>query len=109
MDNYVPLVTKNCVRKILLDEIVYVMKKKRKIIIVTDDEIYEYYGKMDEISHILDRRFFACRQGCIINLDKVLRVENQLIYVANGEPVPVGRDNFIRTKQYYAAYLKKLL
>ena len=77
MEKYVPLVTKHCVRKILPDEIVYIMKKSRKIMIVTDKEIYEYYGKLEQVSQILDRRFFACLRGCIINLDKVLRMEEQ--------------------------------
>ena len=109
MEKYVPLVTKNCVRKILPGEIVYIMKKARKIMLVTDTEIYEYYGKLEQVSQILDRRFFACLNSCIINLDKVLRMENQMIYMTNGEPVPMGRDSFIRAKQYYTAYLKKLL
>ena len=109
MEKYVPLVTTNCVRKILLDEIVYIMKKTRKLMIVTDTEIYEYYGKLEQVSRVLDRRFFACLRGCIINLDKVLRMEEQVIYMTNGEPISVGRDSFIRAKQYYTAYLKKLL
>lgn len=109
MEKYIPLVTKHCVRKILLDEIVYIMKKTRKIMIVTDTEIYEYYGKLEQVSQVLDRRFFACLNSCIINLDKVMRMENQIIYMTNGEPVPMGRDRFIRAKQYYTAYLKKLL
>ncbi len=109
MEKYVPLVTKQCVRKILPDEIVYIMKKARKIMLVTDKEVYEYYGKLEPVSQVLDRRFFACLRGCIINLDKVLRMEDQRIYMTNGEPILMGRDNFIRAKQYYTAYLKKLL
>lgn len=109
MEKYIPLVTTNCVRKILLDEIVYIMKKNRKIMIVTDSEIYEYYGQLEQVSRVLDRRFYACLRGCIINLDKVLRMEEQHIYMSNGAPVSMGRDNFVRAKQYYTAYLKKLL
>ena len=109
MENYVPLVTKHCARKILLGEIVYIMRKTRKIMIVTDTGTYEYYGKLDSVSQMLDRRFFACRRGCIINMDKVVRMEGQMIYMTEGEPILLGRDTFIRTKQYYTAYLKKLL
>ena len=109
MEKYVPLVTKQCVRKILLDEIVYIMKKSRKIEIVTEQERYEFYERMDAVVPLLDRRFYPCLQNCMINLDKVSRMEQQVIYLVNGDSIPMGRDNFVRTRQQYVAYLKKLL
>ena len=106
MDRYIPVVTASSVRKILLGDILYIMKKNRKIQIVTQTDTYEYYEKMENVLEILDRRFYACLQGCIVNLDAVERVENQTVYFAQGHRISMGRDSYIRTKQYYTAYIK---
>ena len=109
MEKYIPLITANCVRKILLSEIVYIMKQNRKIQIATESTVYEYYEKMERVVELLDKRFFACLRTCRINLDKIEKLENQTVFLAGGYRISLGRDNYVRTKQYYKAYLKKLL
>jgi hypothetical protein len=47
-------------------------------------------------------------QSIIINLDKVIRMEDQTIFFENGQLLTLGRCNYIKAKQYYAAWLKKL-
>ena len=85
------------------------MKKQRKILIAAEEEQLEYYERMDTVMCYLDKRFFPCLHNFIINLDKVERMENQTIFFLNGEQFSLGRDNYVRAKQYYIAYLKKLL
>lgn len=109
MEPFIPLVTKNCVKRIFLDDIIYIMKKQRKIRIITQTEAYEYYEKLEHIEGMLDKRFYACLQHFVINMDYVERMENQTVYFQNGDCLPMGRDNYIKTRQYYSAYLKKLL
>ena len=109
MEPYIPVITKNRVVKIYLQDIVYIMKKQRKIVIVAEKEQFAYYGRMEIIKCHVDQRFFFCLQNFVINLDKVDRMEDQTIYFVNGETFWLGRDNYVRAKQYYTAYLKKLL
>lgn len=109
MDKYIPMVTPACVRKILLSEIVYIMKKNRKVQVATEEAVYEYYEKMEQVVSKLDNRFFDCLQSCRVNLDKIEKMEEQTVFLAGGYRIFLGRDNYIRTKQYYTAYLKKLL
>ncbi len=108
-ERYIPLITKSYIRKIFLGDIVYIMKKQRKIQIVTEQEQFEYYEKMEPLLPYLDGRFYCCLRNIVINMDKVERMENQTIYFMNGERIWLGRDNYVRSKQMYSAYLKKLL
>lgn len=106
---YIPLITKHCIRKVYLTDIVYIMKKQRKILIATTKEQFEFYERFETVSENLDNRFFRCLQHLIINLENVERMENQNIYFCNGETIGLGRDNYVRARQRYGAYLKKLL
>lgn len=45
---------------------------------------------------------------CIINLDKVESMEKSTVKFESGRNMIVGRDNFIKTRQVYNAYLRKL-
>jgi len=108
-ERYIPLITKSCIRKIFLADIVYIMKKQRKILIVTDAEQFEFYENLEPFLPYLDTRFYCCLRHAAINLDKVERMENQTIYFENGAWIWLGRDNYIKAKQRYTAYLKKLL
>jgi len=67
----------------------------------------------ENLMQYLDSRFYTCLKGTVINLDKVERMEERpeerRIYFLNGEYLLIGRDNFIRTKQRYAAWLKNLI
>ena len=85
------------------------MKKQRKLHIATDRETYAVYERLEVAERILDRRFYACLRNFYINLDKVERMENQTVFFCNGDSFPLGRDSYVRAKQHYCAYLKKLL
>jgi len=113
MERYIPMITRGRVSRIPLDEIIYIMKVHRKVRIVTREQQYEYYERLENLMQYLDSRFYTCLKGTVINLDKVERMEERpeerRIYFLNGEYLLIGRDNFIRTKQRYAAWLKNLI
>jgi len=109
MDSYLPLIMRGTVTKVPVREIIYIMKVNRKVRIVTEGAQYEYYERIENMMQYLDGRFYACLKGTIINLDKVEKMEAQTIRLQNGEVLVLGRDNFIRAKQRYAAWLKKLI
>ena len=97
------------VARIKLRDIVYIERNKRKIHIVTDLEEYEYYEKLENIEPLLDRRFFPCLRGCYINMDKVASMREQRITFEGGQTLYLGRENFLKTMQYYKIYLKNPL
>ena len=108
MEHFIPLVTRQRSLKVCTDDVVYIQRENRKIKIKTECEIYVYYEKMENVRNALDERFYACLDSLIINLDKVQRMEEQMVYFSNGDTLQLARNCFIRTKQVYAGYLHDL-
>ncbi len=89
-----------------LDEIILIERNRRKIQILSRARTYEYYEKLENITPLLDERFFPCLKSCYINFDKVLSMKNQQIFFICGYTYYLGRTNFIRTRKHYKNYLK---
>ena len=106
MEKYILVLTSNIAAKVKVKDIVYIERDKRKLRLVTDLEEYEYYEKIENIETLLDGRFFPCLKGCYINLEKVVSMRDQKITFEGGQILYLGRENFLKTMQYYKIYLK---
>lgn len=49
MSRYIPVITKEYSRKISVDDIIYLEQRQRKLAIVTDDETYVCYERIENI------------------------------------------------------------
>ena len=105
----VMVITSNIAARIRIDDIVYIERDKRKLRIVTDGDTFEYYEKIENVEPFLDRRFFPCLKGCYINLEKVASMRDQKITFEKGQVLYLGRENFMKTLQYYKIYLKNMI
>ena len=105
-EEYLIIMTASVTARIRIRDIVYIERNKRKIRIVTDLEQYEYYEKMKNLEPLLDRRFFPCLKGLYINLNKVVSMHDRIITFEGGQTLLIGRENFLKTAQYYKFYLK---
>lgn len=108
-EEYIFVLASSVAARVKISDIVFIERDKRKIRIVTDLESYEYYEKMENIEPYLDRRFFPCLKGCYINLEKVISMQKQRITFEGGQVLYLGRDNFLKTMQFYKIYLKNPL
>jgi DNA-binding LytR/AlgR family response regulator len=109
MDQFIPVVTKQYCRKVDLSEILYIEQWQRRLNIVTAEESYVCYLKIDNIREILDERFYPTLKKLVVNLEQILEIRDQNILFQNGTRLILSRESYIRTKQTFAAYLKKLL
>ena len=109
MPTYIPVITRECSRKVILDEILYLEQRQRKLAIVTAEETYICYEKMENLEKFLDERFYHTLKKLIVNLDKIMIAENQKITFVDGTVLTLGRESYVRTKQRFSAYLKKLI
>ncbi len=105
-EEYLLILTASVTARIRIKDIVYIERDKRKIHVVTDLEEYEYYEKMENIKPLLDTRFFPCLKGLYINLEKVASMREQKITFEGGQVLFLGRENYLKTAQYYKFYLK---
>lgn len=105
-DNYITVALRGCVRKVMLDDIVYLARDGRKLRLMTDEGEIEFYERLDNVLHVLDERFYPCLKGCYVNLEKISCMDEQQIFFENGATYALGRENFVRTKQKYYRFLK---
>jgi len=108
MEKFVPVITKQYSRKVNIKDIVYIQQQQRRLAIVTDDETFICYERMDNIMENLDDRFFRVMKKLTINLEKVVMAKDQRLFFENGTSVYLGKENFVKTKQKFAGYLRKL-
>ncbi len=105
-DKYLPFVNRQQCSKIPLREILRVEQNGRLVTIVTEKGILEKYGKIQEVEEYLDERFYHCLKKTIINFEQVSSMKEQTIFFKNGDKIFLGRENFVRTKQSFAIYIK---
>ena len=74
--------------------------------IVTEKETYCSYDKIKNVEKYLDGRFYYCLKTIIINFQQVSVMRDQTIYFKNGDNILLGRQNYIRTRQAFAVYIK---
>lgn len=109
MSKFIPVITREYSRKVNVDDIIYLEQRQRRLAIVTADETYVCYERIENVEKQLDERFYHTLKKLVVNLEQISVAKNQKITFQNGTELQLGRESYIRTKQTYAAYLRKLL
>ena len=102
---YLPIITRTESCKLNVHDICYVYRCGRKLQFVTDNNVINAYGKMDDIEKILGDDFFRCMSGCIVNMSRITDMKRRNVYFDNDRLLELSRDPFIRLKQRFNAYL----
>ncbi|QHI73219.1 LytTR family DNA-binding domain-containing protein [Aminipila terrae] len=102
-DRFIVLKFKGEVRKIIPQEIVFVEQNLRKVLFHLNSEVCGTYGKIENYVEHLPREFYQCNKSYVINLDKVVKMGNQVIYFSDGKDIRIGRQSFHGAKK---AFLK---
>ncbi len=78
--------------QIAYDEIRYFEGSGRKIRLYTDQEAYEYYGKISEVMEELDPCMFCqIHSSYIVNLNRIRAISGQQVLLADGTELPVSK------------------
>lgn len=97
--------TKQAVYALPLESIIYMEKDLRKIRVHTRDENIEFYGKFTDIVCMLDERFMFCHRSYLINMDEIVVMTANEIYVSNNVKISFGRNTYCRAKRTFNEYL----
>ena len=96
-------------QEVRVDDIVYPEQRQRKVGIVTKETTYECYEKIANLEKQLDERFYHTLKKLVVNLEQISSMKDQNVVFQNGMVLMLGRESYIRTKQVYTAYLRKLI
>lgn len=92
------------VRKILPQEIIFVEQNLRKVLFHLNSEVCGTYGKIQNYVEHLPEEFYKCNKSYVINLDKVTKMGNQIIYFSNGNDLRIGRQSFYGAKKAFLEF-----
>lgn len=90
-----------------LDDIMYMEKDLRKIRVYSNDETIEFYGKFPDIIPFLDTRFMFCHRSYVINMDKIVIMSYNRIFLENNEHIYLGRNTYGKARKIFREYLAK--
>lgn len=102
---YIPVITRKEVSKVTVGEILYIETQLRVVYIYTAPRTYRFYGKLDEVVKYLNGDFYRCHKSCVVNLNKILRMEGGVVYFKGGSTLRVGQNNFRHTRSFYSKFL----
>lgn len=89
---------RNTTYTIKLDDILYFTKDsyERKTIIYTDYMEYRVSNTLTELSKLLDNRFIQTHRACIVNKDRIAKLDkqNKIIIFDNGEDTNLVSDKY---------------
>lgn len=86
------------------DEISYCEAMNRKILLhLNNENVIEYYDKIENLEKKLDRHFFRCHRSYLINLKYLRGCKQGTACLKNGEMIPVSR---LRREELSAAIMR---
>jgi len=92
----------NAYCKIYVNKIAYVESQGKKVIIHSDGDITEYYGKMAELENTLGDLFFRSHRSFLVNMAYISRYNATNIWLKNGEEIFLAQKKF---QEFVKAYL----
>lgn len=91
--------------KISFNDIMYISSNRRKIIVKTISNQYEFYGKLDEVELDFDEMFIRIHQRYLVNSRFIESIENYSINV-HGEILTISKRKY---QDVMVAYAKSML
>ncbi|MCF0144525.1 MAG: LytTR family transcriptional regulator [Firmicutes bacterium] len=86
------------------EEIIYMLKDRRKICIKTTNNEYEFYGQFKDIMPLLGEHFIQPHRSYVLNIKCIREMKDMQIFLINAEAIILGRACFYRCRKYVEEY-----
>lgn len=89
-------------RQITLKNIIYIETEKHYVLIHTHQRTLKCSNRMKDIEDMLqDKWFCRCHNAFIVNLDEIVRLEDTIAYLSNGENIDISHRKLNQFKKQY--------
>ena len=106
-------VTENRKRiQIGIQDILFVDYYHHAVLFHTESSVIKTYSvRFSEIEEALlvQPCFITCGKNLVVNMDKVLQIENRQFVICDGTPIPISRTIYSQVKNNYTDYIFKKL
>lgn len=96
-------------RVIPLEQIYYAESNGRKILLHTETETVEFYGRMQELEKRLGEDFFRCHRGFLVHFRYVVGYDTANVYLKNDRKVYMAKQKYGEFSTAYLAYLRRAI
>lgn len=93
------------IQKIPWKDILYLQSDKRLVIVHTTRDVFEFYGRLDELEEQLEGPFVRSHQRYLVNLQHVVAVDSKTIQLPK-EVLPVSKSKY---QNVMIAFAKQML
>lgn len=106
-EDYIPVITRKETARVNIREILYIETELRIVNIYTGSRSYRFYGKLDDVMQYLSGNFYRCHKSCIINMEKIVRMEDGVFHFSGGVTLRVGQNNYRHARSQYIKFLER--
>lgn len=95
--------------RIFYKNILYAESKARIVnIYLKSGEVITFYSKLEDFfQRLQDERFLKSHKSFIVNMDYILKIEDNRIFIVNDKNIPISSANMAVIKEMYFRYLLK--
>lgn len=83
-------------------DIIYVEKVLKKVVIHTIYGSHEFYEAIGAVEELLGESFLRVNQGTIVNIEEILYIDKNSLFMKSGEIIRIGRTYSRQVKMMYA-------
>lgn len=109
VDDFFVVKNDNGVYKIYIKDILYIETFERNTLIHLKDNKILSYKSLKYYEENLDKRFFRCHSGYLVNMSEISVVEKFDIHLANGDIIPLSKNRKRDFSQKMANYYGNLI
>lgn len=96
--------------RIPYESILYFESSQRKVILHTDKQIIEFYGKLNDVSALLPAEMFMrCHQSYIINLSRVRKLDksSRCFTMISGDVIEISKSHYQQVAASYEEFAER--
>ena len=101
---------KESLYRVPYSDVIYFESNQRKVILHTEKQIIEFYGKLsDVLSKLPADSFFRCHQSYIINAAKVRKFDKagRCFVMKSGEIIEISKSHYSQAAESYDAFAQR--
>lgn len=96
--------------QIPMNNVVYMEKDLRRIVLHLsgmEQKELVIYGSFRDLIPSLDDRFLCCHRSYIINMDEIVIMSHNQIFLSSNEGIYFGKETYRKALKVFEAYMKK--
>ena len=102
---YLEIMISNIRRRFLLSDIIYLESRDHYIILHTQDEVYRFRGKLNDLAKQIDSKLFTrCHASYLVNFQYVKALGKGKILLSDNNNIPISRNKLEETQEAFMNY-----